>query len=71
MIELSQRRQSLLIYLALALATAAVYWTVRRFGFVNYDDDVYISPGTLTCGMDWRSTDLPGRLRLRLTNGCP
>lgn len=43
MIELSQRRQSLLICLALALATAAVYWPVRQFGFVNYDDNIYIT----------------------------
>ena len=43
MIDLSQRRQSLLICLALALATAAVYWPVRHFGFVNYDDPDYVA----------------------------
>lgn len=33
----------LLIYLALALATIAVYWQVHSYEFVNYDDDFYVT----------------------------
>ena len=35
-------RTNLLICLALVLITLAVYWQVVGFGFVNYDDEVYI-----------------------------
>ena len=30
------------VYLALALSTIAVFWQIRNFDFVNYDDDVYV-----------------------------
>ncbi len=37
------RYSSLLICVALALATLAVYWPVRNYDFVKYDDDTYIT----------------------------
>lgn len=36
-------RRTLLICLLLALAIAAVYWPVLKFGFINYDDPDYVS----------------------------
>jgi len=33
----------ILICLLLVLATSAVYWQVREFSFVNYDDDSYVT----------------------------
>jgi Flp pilus assembly protein TadD len=34
--------RKIFIYLFLALSTCAVYWPVRHFAFVNYDDETYI-----------------------------
>ncbi len=34
--------QNLIIYIALAVVTLAVYWQVHRFDFVNFDDVVYV-----------------------------
>jgi Flp pilus assembly protein TadD len=42
MIESSPRYRDFLICLGLALATAAVYWPVQHFEFVNYDDLPYV-----------------------------
>ena len=36
-------RRTLLLCLLLALAIAAVYWPVLKFGFINYDDPDYVS----------------------------
>ena len=36
-------RLEILICLLLVLATSAVYWQVREFSFVNYDDDSYVT----------------------------
>jgi len=38
------------IYFALAVSTLLVFWQVRNFGFINYDDDSYIyeNPHVLT-----------------------
>jgi tetratricopeptide (TPR) repeat protein len=50
-----QRRPSVLICLALAAAVATVYWPVCYFGFVNYDDDVYITQNThLQAGLSFQ-----------------
>ena len=38
----SSKYSVLLIYLALALATIAVYWQVHSYEFVNYDDPQYV-----------------------------
>jgi len=32
----------ILVYLALILSTVAVFWQVRNFDFVNYDDNLYV-----------------------------
>jgi len=39
----SNKYQAICIYLALALTTLAVFWQVRAFSFVNYDDPRYIT----------------------------
>ncbi|HET6217539.1 MAG TPA: hypothetical protein VFE27_11015 [Acidobacteriaceae bacterium] len=52
----------LLVYLALLLATFAVYAQVRDFDFVNYDDVDYITgnlnvrQGITTQGLEWALT---------------
>ncbi len=38
-----QRQQSILICVCLAVLIAAVYWPVRHAGFLNYDDDEYVT----------------------------
>ena len=37
------RKQTLLVCVLLALVTAAVYWSVARLGFINFDDPDYVS----------------------------
>jgi tetratricopeptide (TPR) repeat protein len=39
----SQRKQTVVVCLLLALATVAVYWPVARQGFINFDDPDYVS----------------------------
>lgn len=52
----------LLVYLALFLATFAVYAQVRHFNFVNYDDpeyttgDLYVRQGLTMQGLAWALT---------------
>ncbi len=41
-LNLSLPKQRLIIYIALAVVTLAVYWQVRQFDFVNFDDVVYV-----------------------------
>ena len=42
-INISPQKQKLIIYIALAIVTLAVYWQVDQFDFVNVDDDVYVT----------------------------
>lgn len=55
-------RLDLLIYLALLLATFAVYAQVRHFDFVNYDDrdytsaNVHVREGLTAQGLEWALT---------------
>jgi Flp pilus assembly protein TadD len=59
---LSHTRLDLLIYLALLLATFAVYAQVRSFDFVNYDDGEFITDnlnvrqGLTAQGLEWALT---------------
>ena len=39
----SQRKQTIVVCLLLALITAGVYWPVARQGFINFDDPDYVS----------------------------
>ena len=56
----SPARLDLLIYLALFLATFAVYAQVRHFDFVNYDDpdyttgNLHVRQGLTAQGLDGR-----------------
>jgi tetratricopeptide (TPR) repeat protein len=43
MAELIKRYIVIFIYFALILSTLLVFWQVRNFDFVNYDDKVYVS----------------------------
>jgi protein O-mannosyl-transferase len=58
---LTGSRTNLLVYLALFLATFAVYAQVRHFDFVNYDDpeyigNVHVTQGLTVQGLDWALT---------------
>ncbi|MBU2055955.1 MAG: hypothetical protein ABIJ57_16255 [Pseudomonadota bacterium] len=36
-------REELLVFLALCVLVRACYWPVRDFGFVNYDNALYVT----------------------------
>jgi tetratricopeptide (TPR) repeat protein len=42
-INISPQKQILFVYIALAVATLAIFWQVNQYGFVNFDDDVYVT----------------------------
>jgi len=60
--ESSYKYQILIIAAVLALGTAAVYWPVHGYGFVNYDDVTYVvsnpqvQAGLTLAGLKWAST---------------
>jgi protein O-mannosyl-transferase len=41
--NISDGKKKILIYIVLTLATLAVYWQVHVFGFINIDDQAYIT----------------------------
>ena len=41
--NISPRRQILIVYVFLAIVTLAVFWQVSQFEFINFDDDFYIT----------------------------
>src|SRR5208337_3907005 len=41
-INISARKQKLIIYVILTVVTLAVFWQVNQYGFVNFDDYVYV-----------------------------
>ena len=57
-----QHRQSILICVCLAVLIAAVYWPVGHAGFLNYDDDEYVTAnphvreGVTVPGVVWAFT---------------
>ncbi len=57
-----QRQQAILISVCLAVLIAAVYWPVRHAGFLNYDDDEYVTAnphvlgGVTVRGVVWAFT---------------
>jgi tetratricopeptide (TPR) repeat protein len=42
-LNISPLKQKLIVYIALAVVTFAVYWQVNQYGFVNFDDDIYVT----------------------------
>jgi protein O-mannosyl-transferase len=42
-INISPQKQILFVYIALAVVTLAVFWQVNQYGFVKFDDDVYVT----------------------------
>jgi protein O-mannosyl-transferase len=42
-INISPRKQKLIVYVVLILATLAVYWQVHQYDFVNLEDDSYVT----------------------------
>jgi len=55
----AERRATLLIALSLALVVFAIYWPVRDFPFVSFDDPLYVSnnamvqQGLTPAGVEW------------------
>jgi protein O-mannosyl-transferase len=51
---LASNRRTWLACLLLALATLAIYWPVRHYAFVEYDDDDYVSNNPVVrAGLSW------------------
>ena len=42
-INISPSKQKLIVYIILTVVTLAVYWQVNQYGFVNFDDHVYVT----------------------------
>ncbi|MCX5848848.1 MAG: glycosyltransferase family 39 protein, partial [Deltaproteobacteria bacterium] len=41
--NISPGKQKLIIYIVLAVVTFAVFWQVHQYGFVNFDDNTYVT----------------------------
>lgn len=51
-------RRTLFASLLLVFATLSVYWPVRHFDFVNYDDDAYVYENQdIRAGLTWQGFD--------------
>jgi hypothetical protein len=44
---LTPQKQKLIVYITLAIITFAGYWQVHQFGFINFDDNVYVSENVI------------------------
>jgi hypothetical protein len=54
-IGLQSNRRTWFACLLLALATFAIYWPVRHYGFVDYDDDDYVFNNPMVrAGLSWQ-----------------
>jgi tetratricopeptide (TPR) repeat protein len=52
--KLTKNQLAALICLALAVVTAALYWPITHYGFVNFDDDDYITNNShVQAGLTW------------------
>ena len=61
-----KRRQIAVIYVALAISSIVIYWPVRNFAFVNFDDtkyvrdNPYVNSGFTHQGLAWSFDDSGG-----------
>jgi protein O-mannosyl-transferase len=52
--KLTKNQIAALICLALAVVTAALYWPITHYGFINFDDDDYITNNShVQAGLTW------------------
>ena len=42
-INISPKKQILIVYILLIVATLAVFWQVNQYDFINFDDNVYVT----------------------------
>ena len=50
----SLKHRTLICSLLLAISTAAVYYPVRHYSFLNYDDEIYVTNNVhVKYGLDW------------------
>ncbi len=55
--KISEKHWPCFICLALTAVTLAVFWQVRTFDFINYDDDKYVSKNEhISTGLNWNNT---------------
>ena len=47
-INIDPKKQILLVYIVLTLATLAVFWQVNSYDFTNFDDQVYVTENSHT-----------------------
>jgi Tfp pilus assembly protein PilF len=58
------RHRDILVCLFLVISTLSVYWQVHKYGFVNFDDDIYVSDnrhvqvGLTLESIDWAFTTI-------------
>ena len=46
-INISPKKQKLIVYIVLTVVTLVVYWQVNQFDFVNFDDNLYVSQNSI------------------------
>src|ERR1700683_5044698 len=53
--ELLERKRTILVCFLLAIVTGVVYWQIRAFDFINFDDPylIYQNPN-VNGGLTWR-----------------
>jgi tetratricopeptide (TPR) repeat protein len=42
-LNISSKKQTLIVYILLIVTTLAVYWQVNQFDFINFDDPMYVT----------------------------
>jgi len=56
MIKISQKYRIIFVYVVLAIATLGIYWQVRQFEFISFDDNWYIYLNEyVKGGLTWES----------------
>ncbi|MEI6608490.1 MAG: tetratricopeptide repeat protein [Deltaproteobacteria bacterium] len=59
MLNISSRKQILIVYILLIVATVAVFWQVNQYDFINLDDPIYVTEnkniqsGITSNGVQW------------------
>ncbi|MDO8969443.1 MAG: hypothetical protein Q7U74_02075, partial [Saprospiraceae bacterium] len=51
--EIFGQMKTILMMVALAIATLAVYWQVQYHEFINYDDPLYVDNPMVRLGLSW------------------
>jgi len=61
----SKQRSYLLVCIGLAAVIVSIYWPVRNYEFVHYDDNVYVTENPyVQSGLNWQG------VKWAFTTGC-